>query len=229
MSYRVTTTDGQIYTVDNEGVVHQLYYDLFKYDENYVQTYETPGYKQKAEVLNNIRFAFICGAVGRKPNSILDFGYGNGDFLKVAKKHGVNVSGVDVTGCKVEGVNTYLANELPFNTGREVVTFWDALEHVEFMHTVINADFCPYFIAVTVPALPCGFNNGNFKDKFSEWKHRKPNEHLHHFTPLSLKLFMKKQGYKLSSLCHVEDYIRVNKDCTPNTITALFVREDAYL
>ena len=228
MSKRKTTKDGQLYTCDDQGVVHQLYYDLYNYDKEYVQTYDTPEYKQASEVLNNIRFAFVCGALGREPNSILDFGYGNGDFLKVAHRHGVNAVGFDLTGVEIEGITTY-KDTLPEKVGREVVTFWDAIEHVEFMKTVINADFCPYFVAVTVPCLPIPFSNDEFEDVFSDWKHRKPNEHLHHFTPLSLKLFMQKQGYKLLSLCHIEDYVRVNKDCKPNTVTAFFVREDAYL
>ena len=79
-----TTTDGVEYSIDQYGVIHQLNAKPFVYDKEYINTYNTPAYTQASKELNQIRFSLLVGQYGKMPNQILDYGYGNGDFLETA-------------------------------------------------------------------------------------------------------------------------------------------------
>jgi hypothetical protein len=63
----------------------------------------------------------------------------------------------------------------------------------------------------------------NISDEwFSTWKHRKPDEHLHHFDLSSLTNFMRSQGFRLVGHSNVEDTIRKSVSTLPNILTAVF-------
>ena len=94
--------------IKQKSIVNKIQtYDTKYVDERYNQ------YGEKGPQMAGIRLGYLVGTLGYWPQSILDIGYGNGDFLKVCK--GVIESyGNDVSGYPVpEGVHTliiYLIN-----------------------------------------------------------------------------------------------------------------------
>lgn len=213
------TKDGYEYKQLDTFVVKQLNPKPFKYDADYSSTYDTKAYKQKSNALNHIRLATIIHAIGRQPLKLLDFGYGNGDFLKVASSHIPVCHGYDVTGVPIPyAVQVESPNDFKY----DIVCFFDALEHVHDIETTISNLDTRYIII----SLPCA----HFKFKwyswdFENWKHRKPNEHIWHFTPQALRTFMYSQGYKPILQTSTEDLIRTGERVETNIQTMVFEKE----
>ena len=69
------------YDIDEFGVIHQKKIYPITYDEKYVkERYDT--YGEKVRQMSFLRLGYLLGAINKIPKSILDVGYGNGDFLK---------------------------------------------------------------------------------------------------------------------------------------------------
>lgn len=228
MIQKFKTSDGIEYQVDEIGVIHQLNPKPFNYTPQYSETYDTEEYKRGSELLNNMRVAFLLGALGEF-ESVLDFGYGNGDFLRAVKKHGIEAEGYDITGVNVKGIKTWVNELPPLDNYYEVVCFWDALEHLVSPATILmNRGLIDEHVAISLPCLPFGdeeLEDGSFIEKFDTWKHRKPHEHLHHFTIGTLISFMRKMGYELNAMAHFEDIVRRDDRYKPNIISAVFQRK----
>ena len=77
------------------GVIKQITKVPFTYDYNYSNNYNSHG--EKNTYLNYLRFGVLIGAIGYIPNSIVDIGYGNGEFLKICTSKIKNVYGCDVS------------------------------------------------------------------------------------------------------------------------------------
>lgn len=206
---------GRKYAVDRYGVIHQIDAKPFVYDENYCATYDTPEYRQQSDILQALRLAFCLGAHGTMINSILDCGYGNGAFMRFVKHHVPFVYGLDVTGIQVD--NCYI---MPEFVKADVVTFWDALEHVP------DLSFVRHLHAETVViSLPyCHFLTLGLA-WFDTWHHRKPDEHLHHFNEFSLANFMQHNGWQAVAVSHHEDIVRVRGVQAPNILSMAFRRK----
>ena len=93
------------YCITKDGVLRQQNYKIKKYNKNYIiQSYDK--YGDKVFKISHLRLGYLLGSIKEIPNSILDVGYGNGDFLKTCKKIIPNCYGNDVTsypiprGCK---------------------------------------------------------------------------------------------------------------------------------
>ena len=208
-------SQGTQYSVDNLGIVHQLNPKPYVYDKEYVSTYDKPEYKELSKRISATRLALIVGAFGRVPDSILDFGYGDGSFLKYSKQLVENCYGYDITELDVPAkcirIEDYLNSEV------DVITFWDALEHCP------DISFVKYLkckmIAVSLPNCH-GYNS----EWFDNWKHRKPDEHLHHFNKSALERFFVEYGWRLVSISNIEDTVRAPIDEKENIITGCFVR-----
>jgi hypothetical protein len=205
------------YSIDKMGVIHHVNHKPFVYDKNYVQTYDTPDYVMKNEILQALRWGFVVGSFGGTPTTVLDFGYGNGAFLKSLPSQvlamGYDISGVDIPGIRI-------VDEL---VSADVYTFWDALEHVPDLNFVSNLK-CK-IICISLPW--CHFTIGGMQ-WFSKWKHRKPNEHLHHFDRFSLSNFMSSCGWEEIAYCNIEDRVRVNSHAphwASNILTMSFRRK----
>jgi len=210
------TSHGYEYSIDHLGVIHQLNPQPYVYDQTYVSTYDTDEYKRQSDILQALRLGFTIAAHKRKPESILDFGYGNGAFIKFAKQHIDKVIGYDISGVEVEGCETYTEIK-----PAEVVTFWDALEHVNdlsFLETIKCET-----IVISLPY--CHFPNQENLNWFNDlYKHRKPNEHLHHFNPVSLKLTMQNYGWREVARSTHEDIVRKSTHGKENILTMAFKR-----
>lgn len=207
------TKDGFEYYTDSHGVIHQLNPEVISYDVEYVDTYRTPEYQKASDTLMSIRLNSVLTAFQvqfkKKPLMLLDVGYGDGSFLNNAKQFvpscfGYDISGEDVPkGCK----------KIPhLRYSFDVVCFWDAFEHIPDLSFI--KDMKAKMIFMSMP---------NLKGKnFETWKHRKPNEHLHHFTPKSLESLMFEYGWKTILVNHQEDEIR--KGEFENIMTMAFIK-----
>lgn len=208
------TSHGRAYGIDQFGVIHQLDAKPYAYDENYVATYDTEAYRRDSDKLQALRLGFIIGAHGHIPHSICDVGYGNGAFLKAAEIIPVRY-GKDVTGLQVEGVE--ITDKYP---PTDVITFHDCLEHIPDLSFVKDLQ-----CKTLVVSLPwCHYVSGGQIWFDGLYKHRKPDEHLHHFSHLSLSDFMESMGWKHVAHCNYEDIVRKSPGNWHNILTMAFKR-----
>jgi len=203
---------GEEYKFDRYGVLHQLKPKPFTYDAKYSATYDTPEYERRAELLQGLRLAFATGVHGRPIQSITDVGYGNGAFMKFAKKQVPVVYGHDITEVPVPAGCDFVQD---ITLVCDVITFWDVLEHYPDMTFVKNLR--AETLVLSLPFFP-GL------DKFPTWPHRKPNEHLHHFTDESLRKFMWKMGWRMVAKSKHEDIVR-RRETDWNILSAGFKRK----
>jgi len=206
------------YKLMNNGVIHQnkLFNKLCEYNSEYSNKYNNYGIK--GELISHLRLGFLLGSINKIPNSILDVGYGNGDFLKVASKcikkcYGTDISDY-ITPDKVENISW----ENVLKTHFDVITFFDSLEHFPDINIIKDLK-CDY-IFIT---LPWCHHFDDDETWFLEWKHRRPDEHLWHFNEKSLINFFLENGYeKINSGIPFEDIIRIDNNYIPNILTAIF-------
>ena len=199
------------YKINKYGVIEQIVKNQFNYDKAYGDRYAMFSTKN----IENLRLGYIIGSLGRVPTSLMDVGYGNGDFL-------INSSGLikELYGNDVEPAYA-LPDNIKFISNIteqevEVITFFDSLEHFHDIEFV--KDLKAKYVVISLPWC----TNGLDDTWFENWKHRKPDEHLFHFNEISLETFMKSQGFKMINFCNLEDNIRVDKILTPNILTACF-------
>lgn len=154
------------------------------YDDAYIRPYNA----LHTEEMSKVRWDFIDEILELDPGSkILDIGYGNGAFLKYVQKLGMDVYGIDVHG------QDYGIKEVTYDVDIEydLVCFFDSLEHLP--------SFSPLFqlnmknMVVSIPFVPPFFLGSPLS-----WKHYKPGEHLHYFSPNSLSYLVSLLGGKYS-------------------------------
>lgn len=185
--------------------------NLIEYDDSYISTYESFG--EIGYRMSYLRYGHIIGMIKEIPESILDVGYGSGDFLRACTNSVKKCYGNDISGHQLpEGIE--FIDDIT-SQHFDVITFFDSLEHFECIDFVKNLD-CKYVI-ISVPE--CHY----FSDEwFDSWKHRKPNEHLWHFNKESLINFMNENGFECIGVSNVEDIIRKPVDENPNILTGVF-------
>lgn len=182
---------------------------LVKYDADYVAKYR--GYTDE---MSYLRLGFLKAFAGGGP--LLDFGCGDGRFVKVARAGGFDAYGYDIHGVDV-GVPMVGWDRI----GRAdwgVVTMFDSLEHVPDLHQVERAAARATRLIIATPCPPTGFPD------VRDWKHYKPGEHLHYFSRASLRqLFVSRK-----EVCHtnVEDAIRKPDGAGWNIRTVVFEKEE---
>jgi len=181
-----------------------------KYDYNYVHDV----YDRYAMVddMSKLRYEFIKKNI--KFKSILDVGYGNGSFLKYCLKHDKICFGYDISGYELPKEITITQN---INEAVDIVSFFDSLEHFPQvdLNNILNQLKCRY-ISISVP-----WNHYEGKE-FETWKHRKPNEHRHHFSAVGLANLFYKSNFKLIEMSSYEDKIRGTLHGLPNILSAIF-------
>ena len=195
------------------GIIKQKNIKKIEYNFDYSNKYNS--YGEKSNYLSHLRLGVLLGAVNKIPETILDVGYGNGDFLKSAKNI-INVcSGFDISGYPLpENIN--VENSI-FEKHFDVICFFDSLEHFDDIH-IINKLQCDY-VFISLPW--CHY----FSDEwFLNWYHRRPNEHLWHFNDKSLVAFFEENGFEKIYLGNFEDIVRKNSYCNgnPNILSAIF-------
>lgn len=211
---------GRKYCIDQFGAVHQTDARPFVYDEAYVATYSSPAYQAGARALSCLRLGWALGCFqaryGHSPASLLDVGYGIGAFMVEACKmipvvHGKEVAPSPVPpGC--ERVDRFDA------IGYDLITFWDSLEH----HAELGflATLRARMLLISLPW--CHRARGAW---FETWKHRKPDEHLHHFSNAALYGFLASVGWQVIAGSHHEDIVRVPSDGRENILSVACIRK----
>lgn len=190
------------YYVDEFGIIHQK--ETTPFFRVYAHDYNSHGVK--SNYISYLRLGYIFGTIqnAKDCTSILDVGFGNGDFLRASQNCFDVCAGNDLIydylpeGCvKQEDITKKYY---------DIITFYDSLEHFNDINIIKELN-CRYII-VSVPNC----KNGENDSWFESWKHRKPNEHLHHFNKNSLSAFMKHSGYKVLNTSYVEDVIRKSSE-----------------
>lgn len=209
-------THGRKYEIDRFGVIVQTDHRPFTYDPDYSAIYDKPEYTRQSELLQAMRYGFVCAAHGKPVNTLLDAGYGNGAFINFAKQHVKHVYGYDVTGVPLDG-----AYQMPEIVKADVITMWDVLEHfpsVDFVRDLPCETLC-----VSLPY--CHFITHG-KDWFeNDYSHRKPDEHIRHFNEFSLATMMDSLGWKEVANSGHEDIVRKSAHGLPNILSMAFKRK----
>lgn len=185
----------------------QPHYEPFDYGDKYVAGYADKPTRDMAF----LRLGFLS-AFHAQGGKLLDVGAGDGAFVRAALQAGFDAHAQDIAP---------RSDDLPRVTALDgefdVVTCFDSLEHFPDLLQIFRAKAAVY--VVTIPHRPQDLTDDNAK----EWRHYKPDEHLHYFSKESLGLFFHRAGYRLAAHASVEDAIR--KGLTvPNTMTYVFRR-----
>jgi len=205
------TSHGRTYSTDEFGVTHQTDGKPFVYDKLYASTYDTLDYTRQNDKLQALRLGFVIGSHGSVPESIMDVGYGNGAFLKacdiIPKRYGKDITGLQVPG--IELVDDYIPVD--------VITFNDCLEHIPDLGFIKDLQ-CDTLVI----SLPWCHSTGGWFDE--HYKHRKPDEHLHHFNNESLCLFMASMDWFVVAESNHEDIVRTSTGPWKNILSMAFKR-----
>jgi hypothetical protein len=201
------------YQITQDGVIKQTIIKPFNYDIDYSDSRYSI-FNDRGNILN-LRLGYIIGTLGKIPKSLMDVGYGNGDFLDACVGCIDNLYGNDIEPAYPLKENIHFVKDIT-SQEVEVITFFDSLEHFYDIEFVKNLK-CKYVII----SLPWCYN-GLDDEWFTNWKHRKPDEHIYHFTEKSLEVFMNRQGFKMLNYCNLEDKVRIDKNLYPNILTACF-------
>lgn len=180
-----------------------------QYNAEYTRNYDN----YPVRPLSDVRWNFIQSALDLPVGShVLDVGYGNGAFLKRARHAGMLISGIDLHG------EDFNVPEASFHDVVEydLVTFFDSLEHF--------SDFAPILalkarhVIVSLPLTP-----GFLLASPLHWRHYKPGEHLHYFSPDSLDTFMRAWGFPRKILAgYPEDMIRGRLSIAHQTLDNIY-------
>lgn len=201
------------YTTTQDGVIKQVDHTPYTYDQDYSDS-RYSYFNDRGNILN-LRLGYIIGSIGKVPKSLMDVGYGNGDFLNNCYGFIPNLYGNDIQPAYPLQPGISFVEEITQQYA-EVITFFDSLEHFSDIEFVKDLK-CDYAII----SLPWCYN-GLDDQWFTNWKHRKPDEHLYHFNEESLTTFMNRQGFELINFCNIEDKIRVDTNLVPNILTGCF-------
>lgn len=207
---------GRKYEIDRFGVIVQTDHRPFVYDPNYSAIYDKPEYVRGSELLQAMRYGFVCAAHGRRINTLLDTGYGNGAFINFVKQHIPYVYGHDITGVPLDG-----AYQMPELVKADVITFWDVMEH--FPHLDFIKDLPCQTVCVSLPY--CHFMTQGKEWFDTKYPHRKPDEHIRHFNEFSLAYMMDEMGWRVEAISTHEDIVRKSAHGLQNILSMAFKRK----
>jgi len=153
------------YAITKDGVLKQQTYSLREYNVDYVdQSYNK--YGDKVQKISHLRLGYLLGAIEKIPNSILDVGYGNGDFLRTCRTIIPKCYGNDVSSYPIPEGCTFVENI--FKDKYDVVCFFDVLEHFENIEIIKKLK--TKYLYISLPW--CHSFDPTW---LSSWKHLRPN------------------------------------------------------
>lgn len=201
------------YEIMENGVIKQIKIinKIKEYNKEYADKYNKYGIK--GTQLAHLRLGVLIGAIGFIPKSIIDIGYGNGDFLSACSNIIPECYGNDISNYNLPNKCNFIDYNGLFKRHFDVVCFFDSLEHFPEITWIKNLD-CDYII-MTVPWCH-NYSNEWFKN----WYHRREDEHLWHFNDKSLLNFFSEMGFDNILINNFEDTIRKNDNCKNENILA---------
>ena len=201
--------------ISTTGVIKQVEFTPPVYDTEYVIRYNA-SLAGQADELSYLRLGLLLGSLNQSATKLLDVGYGDGNFLEKAASVIKSCYGYDISPQFPLPLKSNI--ELTQNiTGAyyDVVTFYNSLEHMPEIDFI--KDIQCQFLVITTPW--CHY----FSDEwFKNWKLRKPEEHIWHFSDETLLRFMRKMGYTAIHYSNAEDAVRGEKLGYANYLTAIF-------
>lgn len=185
------------------------------YSKVYSQTrYDTYATTDK---MSELRFNLLERKLS-KFDSICDFGYGNGSFLRYCEqtKKIKNIFGYDISDYPIpDGV--FKINE-PTDVEVDVMTFFDSIEHLlQRDLTIFINKLKLKHICISVPWM----HESEGPNFFRSWKHRRENEHIHHFDCHGLIGLLLSCNFKIIHVGNDEDAIRTPYSNLPNILTVI--------
>ena len=181
----------------------------FEYSKSRYDTYSTN------DIMSKLRYELIISNIGEF-DSICDFGYGNGSFLKYCENQKKVTYGYDISDYPVPE-KTIKIND-PTKVKVDVYTFYDSLEHIREKNLVsFLKSLKAKNLVISVPW--CHEYLG--EEYFTKWKHRRENEHFHHFDLHGLLKLINDSNYNLVYVGNDEDKIRKSIDEHPNILTMI--------
>jgi hypothetical protein len=205
------------YHIDELGVIHQVTWKPKVYDLQYLSYYE--GLHDRTVKLGYQRLGWVLGLLRHIPDSVLEVGYGMGTFLEAAVLAGAPLAaGYDVARYPLPSGCLFIDWAEALTKSWELVALFDVLEHIpdlSFMSSLKTR-----YLALAVPY--CRWQELG-DEWFRDWRMRLPDEHLHHFDPVSLCSFMAYYGYRCVEWNTFEDGLRLRQgEIGPNILSAFF-------
>jgi len=200
------------------GVIKQKHVQKIMYNYDYSNIYNS--YGEKGKYISYLRYGILIGVLGHIPKSIVDVGYGNGDFLNVCKGEIPEVYGCDISDYPIpEGCIKVALEDI---SGVDVTCFFDSFEHFEDI--TFLGHLKTKYVYISVPW--CHYLSDEW---FQHWRHRRENEHLYHFQKESLIRHFEEYGYSCIYSGNPEDIIRKNQSITPleNILTCIFKKKES--
>lgn len=165
--------------------------------------------KIRSKKVNKRKFDQVLAIIRNKNKSLLDFGCGDGGFLKVCKSHGMkNLSGVDSKYLKREtydGIHYYNSlDNLNKNNKFNCITLWGVLEHlsdpVNFLKKISNYLSKNGFIFLEIPNAESLLMNYAITNKKLLSRFLEPGRHLYFFSKKFISIVSQKFNLKLIDL-----------------------------
>jgi hypothetical protein len=160
---------------------------------------------KQTKTMSYLRLGFLSAWVSG--GRLLDIGYGDGEFVKLATQ-----AGFDAYGYEVHGVDCGV-REASLHEEWDIITAFDSLEHIPYLDKVRSSIRRSKYVFISIPWRPNTF------PKCKEWKHYRPGEHMHYFSQKSLDIFIDKPILRCVAL---EDVIRRSNTNMPNIYTVIY-------
>lgn len=163
--------------------VREQPYDAAYFDK-YVEYARTPlGRAITAERIALVRRHLLAG-------SICDVGIGCGDFVTAMSQQAPlwDVSGFDINPAGVEWLVSHRRYRNPWVDPFNALTFWDALEHIPEVATLLKN--ATGWVFCSLPIVP-----GDGPPRM-DWKHLRKDEHCWYWTRAGLIRWMDAQGFE---------------------------------
>lgn len=170
---------------ERNGVAYQVTHNRVSYDAAYLEKFEA----YDAVIAGAVN-AGRCAMLGRHlaPGArVLDFGAGDGAFVRMARSCGFDVMGFEVipeSAAFLRAAGLYADDP----TGFDAVCLWDVIEHMEDPGELLRKVGGRLFVSLPI-----------FDDlsHIRESRHYRPGEHLTHWTEQGFVNWMALQGFSL--------------------------------
>lgn len=179
------------------------FYKTNKYHshQTHKNTFTDKIYFISRRIMNYFKYKIL---ISNKPvKALLDYGCGNGDFLKYISKKGIKVTGVEKSNnakkiCRSKGLKVFSTIKEFRDKKFDVITLWHVLEHVfSPPNTISSLARILSDGGILIIAIP-NIQSIDSQVFRSEWAGLDVPRHIWHFTPKGLIDLLSKQGFIMS-------------------------------